>query len=246
MIDNKFIVIVPVYNSEQYIKQCLESILEQTYKNYDLIVIDDCSTDSTPDAIYDVYVKSNFSFRIIRNDVRKSSPLANFVKGINLSSNSDEDIIITVDGDDWLSNKDVLMYLNEVYQDANVYMTYGQYEPLSHGYHNYCKPINDFRTYRKHGYWVASHLRTFKRKVWNLIKDEDLRDSDGEYYKFGSDAAWMYPLLEICGSKHCKFIDKVLYIYNDLNPSNDMKIHQQDQIKTVREIIGKKEYNEIQ
>ena len=41
-------VIVPVYNSEKYIEQCLRSIMDQSYKNLEIIVVNDGSTDETP------------------------------------------------------------------------------------------------------------------------------------------------------------------------------------------------------
>lgn len=241
--ETKFIIVVPVYNAEKYIEECLVSILSQDYDNYELVVVDDSSTDKTHKIIERVRLSN--SFKYVRNTIRLGSPVGNIVKGINLTSDDDEDVIITVDGDDWLNGTDVLSYLNEVYQDENIYMTYGQYEPLSHSYHNYCRPIPNFRTYRKSGDWVASHLRSFKKKVWGLIKDEDLRDVDGEYYMFATDTAWMYPLLEICGKNHTKFISKVLYIYNDLNPTNEMKIRAQEQLRIAKVVRNKNEYNEI-
>jgi glycosyltransferase involved in cell wall biosynthesis len=245
MINNKFVVVVPVYNSELYIQKCLESILNQNYNNYELVVVDDCSTDNTYNIINEIHKKYNFNFNICKNNIRRSSPLANFSKGIELFSRNKEDIIVTVDGDDWLYDNNVLEYLNTIYQDENIYMTYGQYEPASKTYSNYCKQILDFKTYRKSDKWLASHLRTFKKKVWSLIKEEDLKDVDGDFYKIGSDTAWMYPLLEMCGNKHTKFIDKILYVYNDLNPSNDMKIHLNEQLRVINIIKNKKEYDEL-
>ena len=41
-------VIVPVYNVEQYLKQCIDSILNQTFKNFELILVDDGALDSCP------------------------------------------------------------------------------------------------------------------------------------------------------------------------------------------------------
>ena len=245
IIRNKFIVIVPVYNAEKYIEKCLESILTQDYKNYGLVVIDDCSTDNTYKIINDIHVKYNSMFTIHRTDSRVGSPLANFIKGIELLSNDKEDILVTVDGDDWLHNNDVLMYLDKVYQDEEVYMTYGQYEPLSKSYSNYCKPIPDTRTYRKGGQWLASHLRTVKRKLFDKINKNDLKQKDGEYYKFAGDTAYIYPIIEMAGQKHMKFIDKILYVYNDLNPANEMKVNVAEQLENAKEIRERSVYEEV-
>jgi len=241
---NKFIIVVPVYNGEEYIEKCLESILSQTYDNYDLVVIDDCSVDNTFGIISNIYAKSP-TFNHIRNDVRVGSPLANFIKGIDEYSKDEEDIIITVDGDDWLSGDDVLTYLNEVYQDEEIHMTYGQYEPVSKNYSNYCQPIPNTRTYRKSGQWLTSHLRTEKRKLFDKINRDDLREKDGQYYVCAGDLAYMYPMVEIAGSKHIKFISKVLYIYNDMSSGNEMKVNQQRQLATAKEIREKPIYEEL-
>ena len=48
----KISIIIPVYNVEQYIKNCLESVINQTYDNWEIILIDDGSTDNSK-AIYE-------------------------------------------------------------------------------------------------------------------------------------------------------------------------------------------------
>lgn len=64
----KFSIIVPVYNVEKYIKNCIESVLQQEYKDYELILINDGSTDnsleicneySIKDSRIKVYTKDN-------------------------------------------------------------------------------------------------------------------------------------------------------------------------------------------
>lgn len=238
---NKFLIVIPVYNSVKYIEKSILSVMEQNYNNFEVVVVDDCSTDGT----YDIIKKYSNHLTIRRNTIRLGSASGNIAYAVKTFSSSSEDIIVTLDGDDWLAHEKVISYLDDIYKDPNVYMTYGQYSPLSGVYKNYCKPIPDTRTYRKSGEWFASHLRTFKSKLWNKINDDDLKDDKGNYYRVAGDASWLYPMVEMCGNKHCKFIDEVLYIYNDLNPENVMKRNVKEQLRIAEYIRSKKEYDEL-
>lgn len=243
--DTKFIIIVPVYNAENYIERCLESVLTQTYKNYELCVMDDCSTDTTWQIIGRVCNKYNGGFNMCRNEYRLDCALANFVKGIELFSLDKEDVLCLVDGDDYLYDNSALSHLNNVYQDENIWMTYGQYIPASGDYPPFCKPIADTRNYRHSNLWYASHIRTCKRKLWDKVRDEDMRGKDGKYYKRVADCAYFWPMIEMCGHGHMKFIDKILYVYNDLNPTNEMKVNKEEMLALAEEIKNKPPYDEL-
>lgn len=56
--------IVPVYNAEKYLGKCLDSILEQTYKKIEIILVDDGSTDNSP-KILDQYAAKDSRIRVI-------------------------------------------------------------------------------------------------------------------------------------------------------------------------------------
>lgn len=66
-------VIIPSYNVEDYISSCLDSVLNQSYKNIEIICVDDCSSDGTL-SILESYVKKNPSIILLRNSSNKGAP----------------------------------------------------------------------------------------------------------------------------------------------------------------------------
>lgn len=88
-------VILPVYNTEKYVAEAIESILNQTYTNLELIIINDCSTDRTPEIISE-YVQNDPRVRVINNPTNKG-PAASRNSGIN---NSQGEYIALMDADD--------------------------------------------------------------------------------------------------------------------------------------------------
>lgn len=94
-------IVIPVYNSEQYLRQCVDSVLAQTYKNLDVILVDDGSTDSSP-AICDEYAARDVRVRVIHQENGGIGAARN--AGIKIAKGT---YIGFVDSDDWI---DPLMY----------------------------------------------------------------------------------------------------------------------------------------
>jgi glycosyltransferase involved in cell wall biosynthesis len=174
--------------------------------------MDDCSTDGTMDII------KTYPFQCIHNTVKRPYPINNFIFAINNFATKREDIITFLSGDDYLYCEDVLEHLNGVYQNPDIWLTYGNFIPSSGKYEPICKPITDTKNYRRSHTWYASHLVTCKKKLWEKIDDKDLRLYGKEYPNNSFDAAFLYPMIEMCGNKHLQFVEKILYVYNDQNP----------------------------
>ncbi len=238
---NNFKIIIPIYNAEKEIAACLKSVLSQDYEKYSVIAIDDNSSDRTWDILNSF---DNPRLTKIKNAQRVGA-LANIVHGISVSGTSSEDVIITVDGDDELYSNHVLQILDSHYQ-SGAWLTYGQFIPKSNSYGPYCSRIPNIATYRHSDKWLASHLRTFKRGLWNRISDSDLRDKSGSYYKTAWDAAFMFPMLEMAGDERAHFVPDILYIYNDTSPINDMKVNKQSQIDNASYIRSKPTYKKVE
>lgn len=244
--DNHFKIIIPLYNAAKWIKVCLMSVKKQDYKNFECVIIDDVSTDNSVEIIKKI-IKDDERFKLIINKDKKYA-LKNIYESILLTKPKDEDIIVTLDGDDWLASKDVLNTLNKVYGEKRCWLTYGSYvEYPTKARGKFAKKIpnsviqqNIFREYQ----WCSSHLRTFKYHLWKQIKKEDLLDTHGQFYRMTWDLAFMFPMLEMSGNKS-QFIEKVLYVYNTGNPLNDHKVNNAYQVILERQIRGKEKYKRI-
>ena len=94
----KVSIIIPVYNVENYLRRCVDSVLNQTYKNLEVILVDDGSTDSSGQ-ICDEYL--NKDSRVIV--YHKQNGGQSSARNVALESNLSGDVITFVDSDDWIA-----------------------------------------------------------------------------------------------------------------------------------------------
>ena len=106
-------IIVPVYNVERYLQQCINSIIAQSYKDWKLILVDDGSTDNSG-VICDKYAASDD--RIIVVHKKNGGLVSAWKRGIEELPN-DIDYITFVDSDDWIT-KDFLVELDNKRQES--------------------------------------------------------------------------------------------------------------------------------
>lgn len=216
--DTKIIILTTVYNCEQYIERCIRTIQHQRYRNFKCYLLNDMSTDASVKVAKNTFGDDD-RFVVVNNS-KKKYQAGNYdfiLRDTNLVS--DEDIVVEVDGDDWLPDSNVLNRVVDYYSDGKTWITYGQFIYTS-GNPGLSAPVDiaNIRTAR----FTASHLRTWKVWLWNKIKPADLL-VDGQYAECSGDVYFMMPMLEMAGEENSKFTGDINYVYNFENPIGDSK-----------------------
>jgi glycosyltransferase involved in cell wall biosynthesis len=113
-------IILPTFNGSQYIKSAIESILAQSYKNWELIIIDDGSTDMTEAIVFN-YVNANSNIKYFKNEknigIQKS-----LNKGLHLAKG---EYIARIDDDDEWIDKEKLKKQLDFFKDNREYVLLG-------------------------------------------------------------------------------------------------------------------------
>lgn len=219
-----FSVVVPVYGIEKFLPQCIESILAQSYSDFELILVDDGSIDSSGD-ICDIYSSKDRRIKVIH---KQNGGLVSARKaGVN---EAEGNYIVPVDGDDWVDSK-LLERLSHIiqYHPQIEIVCYGIYKGYSmteytkkhidylEGFYNENK-IHDilFRTLIK-----GRDGKRFPPNIWGkaMIKEQyqKYQNAIPDTISLGEDAAVVYPLISHTRSM---YILKDCYYYYRMNPNS--------------------------
>jgi glycosyltransferase involved in cell wall biosynthesis len=247
--EKPMVVVIPSYKNEQWVEKNLSSVFNQKYSNYRVIYIDDCSPDRTYEKVQLLTKNYQQEYRttIIHNQERQGA-LANLYKAIH--SCKDNEIIVQLDGDDWLAHDHVLAYINCLYANKNIWLTYGQFQEFPSGRigHLYSQHFpkhviknNSMRTYKG---LPMSHLRTCYAWLFKLINIDDLM-YEGKFYSMSWDKAILAPMIEMA-AHHYACTSEILYIYNNSNPINDHKVNVQLQHALADHIAHLKPYQPLE
>jgi glycosyltransferase involved in cell wall biosynthesis len=119
-------IVTPCYNSAKYIAQTIESVLAQTYQNWEMIIVDDCSIDNSVQII-SIYQKKDPRIKLYKTKVCSSSPVVPRNMGIEKSAGQ---YIAFLDSDDvWLPNK--LENQIKLFNGKDIGLVYSNYEKIS-------------------------------------------------------------------------------------------------------------------
>ena len=200
-------IIVPIYNIESYLRECVESVLKQTYRNWELILVDDGSSDGSP-MICDEYAKQDSRINVIH---KANGGLVSARKTGLLSANGD--YVMPLDGDDFLdvqclntivkslenSSPDVLCFGYFIYFEGQV-----QSNPIKaerYGLYEQGDIEKDIFPAFIHG----SDTSHFPHNLWAKV------------YKMGEDGACTYPL--IFNAQTLVLLPECLYYYRQVRTS---------------------------
>lgn len=217
---NKFRIVIPSYNNKSWARQNIKSILNQTYKDYEVYYVDDCSTDETFYTAKSI-VNGDSRFFMIKNE-KNMGAMYNYTKYLVHDLDDDNTILCLLDGDDWLYDITVLEKLNDFYNKYDVWMTYGgmivytdsglvEANPQNSPYSDVVHKTKSYRT----DSWRASHFRTHRAFLWKSIIDRDMRELEsGIYYDHASDLSFQFPCLEMCPKEKIGVVPFLTYVYN--------------------------------
>lgn len=148
-------VAIPLYNAEKYIARCLQSVLSQTYQHYEILVIDDCSTDNSPQIVEQIASQCSNPIRLVRQEVNK---------GVGEARNRaiDEaqgDYLYFIDSDD-IIEPNALQLLVDKAEENSAQISMGSYYVYHEG--------DSSRHWAKHEDYVAKSNNDFYRFVYTV------------------------------------------------------------------------------
>lgn len=199
-------IIVPVYNVEQLLERCVESICSQTYENIEIILVDDGSTDKSGE-LCDEYAKKDSRIKVIHKTNGGLSDARN--AGLEIAMG---DYVSFIDSDDWIEKE----FHEKLY---NALMRYNC--DIAGCKYRKCTSVSEIsgnagngqvEIYNKLNGLSALISETIKQVVWNkLYKREIIEGIFFERGKYHEDEFWSYQILARC-NKYVE-IDYIGYNY---------------------------------
>ncbi|UVK44418.1 glycoside hydrolase family 99-like domain-containing protein [Mesorhizobium sp. AR07] len=162
----KVSVIVPNYNHERFLRRRLDSIYQQTYRNIEVILMDDCSSDQSQSILEEYYMKNPEITRKIFNNENSGGPFHQWAKGLKWATGN---LVWIAESDDFCDEK-FLEVLVRCFDDEAVMLAYGESifvdragAPLANNFHNY---LDDLKSPQK---WGRPYVETAHNEVKTVL-----------------------------------------------------------------------------
>jgi hypothetical protein len=206
-----FALIIIGRNNGASVEKTLASVFSQKYENFRIIYVDDASDDGSYDLAKElIYASHRLPQTLIHQNAKPIGALASLSEVVR--SLPDEEIVVILNGEDWLAHEWVLERLNQYYDDPDLWLTYGQSSDYPTYEIGHARPLQENGKPIRSQPFVATNLKTFYAHLFKKIKEADFQYK-GEYFQGNADLAFMLPMLEM-GKGHCQCLSDVLYICN--------------------------------
>lgn len=207
MILPKISVIIPVYGVEIYLDKCVESVVNQTYKNLEIILVDDGSLDKCP-LLCDNWALRDKRIKVIHKNNGGLSEARNI--GMQVASG---ELIGFVDSDDWISPEMYqLLYENMVYNDSDISACGVEMVWEDQNLHKSLTPKGQYVLNTEEALKAIINESILKQPVWyKLYKSELIRNILFPVGKCHEDMFWSYQA--IGNAKKISIFDTPCYYY---------------------------------
>lgn len=184
-------VIVPIYRVEQYINRCIESLINQTYSNLDIILVDDGSADNCP-KMCDDWVKKDSRIKVIHKENGGLSDARN--AGFKIATG---DVISFIDSDDWVEPKFFEVMLNVMQNDESDIVSCGVKWVDEDGELLRTASVEAHEMLNTHdSMQELLHDGKLKQHVWNkLYRRNVIENISFEKGKYHEDVFWSYQVI---------------------------------------------------
>jgi len=209
----KISIIIPVYNVELYIRRCLDSVLLQTFTDYECILVDDASPDNSP-LICDEYAGKDIRFKVIHKLENEGLPKARKT-GIDIALG---EFIVHVDSDDWIEEKALEMLLSKQ-RETNADIVIGGFKFIFNRWDKISVPL-DTNKYRFSLDWFFS---TNGRALWGkLYRKKCFEKYQVPGYSIGEGSMVNVQIFAHCDLENIAIVNDVIYNYNRRNVNSMM------------------------
>jgi glycosyltransferase involved in cell wall biosynthesis len=212
-------VITPAYNCANEIRQTIISVAAQSYGDWDMVIVDDVSTDGTGDVCQQLAAQLGLSEKIAI--VRRNEKFGETRNTYDICQQIGDDVIVLrLDGGDWLTDTDCFHIIDQAYEATSAELVWTA-QRWAFTSHNISGPLDaSISPYLQP--WKSSHLKTFRRRAMNDINIKNYLDDSGDWIMIACDQAVFLPMLEKAWreKKPLVFLNMCMYHYNiDLEDS---------------------------
>lgn len=172
----RFSIIVPAYNVEKYIEEAIKSVLAQEFEDYELILIDDCSTDNTKNILEKYKSKTTKVYSTTKNTGTAAGP-----RNVGLKHARGE-YIIFLDGDDKLYNSKVLRKIDKLIAEETYDVVYLGYQDIGNA--DKMRVSNNANS-TKEARIICDITFSVSSRCWNreFIEKNNMRFKESMYYE---------------------------------------------------------------